>query len=125
MRLLSSILLFLGIGFAAAAALGGEVSQKFSAAAAIKYAEGALIEMNEKSGLKVSKAAIERKPIVLNGSDGRTIVLVLYPDGPKHYYVGLRTGKDGNLLVFSRGIAYEPAEKAVAAFKKQPFMPGE
>lgn len=124
MRLFSATLLTLAV-FAAVPAVADEASVKFSAAAAIKYAEGALIEFAETSRLSVSKAAIAGTPIVLSGSDGKLIVLVLYPDGPKHYYVGLRTDKDGSLQVLSRGIFYEPAEKMVATFKKQPFMPGE
>lgn len=125
MRLVNSALLCLAASFASAVAVADQKTQAFSVAAAIKYAEGALIEFNERSALKVSKAAIARKPVVLSGSDGRLVVLVLYPDGAKHYFVGLRSDKDGNLQVFSRGIAYEPAENVVAAFGKHPFMPGE
>lgn len=125
MRLVNFLLLYVAASFAAAAAVADETQKAFSVAAAVKYAQGALIEFNERTGLKVSKAAIAGKPVVLSGSDGKLIVLVLYPDGAKHYFVGLRTDKDGNLQVFSRGVTYEPAENVVAAFGKQPFMPGE
>ncbi len=97
---------------------------RFSAEAAVKYGEAALIEFSDNSGYALDRAMLANPPRVVAGltTSGERVVLVLYTANPGSYFVCLTANKDSNLTVRTRGHSIETVAVAAAEFLKRPSV---